>query len=242
VRNSSRKIRKKGRAAATILAVMAERPTPPTPDAVGPGGRAGRGGTGTRPPVDWAAALATHDRWLRTAVLARLGERQAVDEVMQEVALAAVAQRAPLSDPSRVGAWLYRLAVRQVLLYRRRRGRQRRLEDRYAELRGVVAGNEIGSRHGDRHALAPVPTPEPDPLAWLVLDERRHLVRAALGRVARRDAEILLLKYTEDWTYHELAVHLGISESAVEARLHRARRRLREVLAAARVTEVEVSE
>src|SRR6266851_1768136 len=45
--------------------------------------------------LDWAAKLAEHDRWLRTIVLARLGERQAVDEVMQEVALAAVAQRAP---------------------------------------------------------------------------------------------------------------------------------------------------
>ena len=78
-------------------------------------------GSASRPiglPVDWAAKLAEHDRWLRTIVLARLGERQAVDEVMQEVALAAVAQRAPLSDLARVGAWLYRLAVRQALLYR----------------------------------------------------------------------------------------------------------------------------
>jgi DNA-directed RNA polymerase specialized sigma24 family protein len=43
--------------------------------------------------IDWSAKLAEHDRWLRTMVLARLGERQAVDDVMQEVALAAVAQR-----------------------------------------------------------------------------------------------------------------------------------------------------
>ena len=76
--------------------------------------------------IDWGATLAEHDSWLRTAVLARLGERQAVDEVMQEVALAAVAQRAPLKDPARVGAWLYRLALRIVLLYRRKCGRQLR--------------------------------------------------------------------------------------------------------------------
>src|SRR5438132_7716422 len=74
-------------------------------------------GTAPRPvqrAIDWAATLAAHDRWLRTVVLARLGERQAVDEVMQEVALAAIAQRAPLHDLGRVGAWLYRLAVRQA--------------------------------------------------------------------------------------------------------------------------------
>jgi RNA polymerase sigma-70 factor (ECF subfamily) len=42
-----------------------------------------------------------------------------------------------------------------------------------------------------------------------------------------RDAEILLLKYTEDWTYRQLAEHLGQSASAVEARLHRARKKMR---------------
>jgi RNA polymerase sigma-70 factor (ECF subfamily) len=46
----------------------------------------------------------------------------------------------------------------------------------------------------------------------------------------RRDGEILLLKYTEDWSYRELAAHLGISESAVEARLYRARSRLRAIM------------
>jgi RNA polymerase sigma factor (sigma-70 family) len=177
---------------------------------------------GANEPVDWAATLAKHERWLRTAVFARLGEHHAVDEVMQEIALAAVAQRAPLREPARVGAWLYRLAVRLVLLYRRRHGRQRRLIGVYARHCGDVPGI----------------SPASDPLDWLLHDERRRLVREALGGLPRRDAEILLLKYTEDWSYRELAVHLGIGESAVEARLHRARRRLREALAARSVSEV----
>jgi RNA polymerase sigma-70 factor (ECF subfamily) len=171
--------------------------------------------------IDWAATLAEHDRWLRTAVLARLGERQAVDDVMQEVALAAVAQRAPLNDPARVGTWLYRLAVRLVLLYRRRCGRQRRLVGCYAE-----------RRYGDQVANGP------DPLRWLLQDERKELVRKALGQLPRRDAEILLLKHTEDWSYRELSAHLGLSESAVEARLHRARQRLREALVSKGTDEV----
>jgi RNA polymerase sigma-70 factor (ECF subfamily) len=173
-------------------------------------------------PVDWAATLAKHERWLRTAIFIRLGERQAVEEVMQEVALAAIAQRAPLREPARVGAWLYRLAVRMVLLYRRRHGRQRRLVGVYAQ------------HHGDALGISPAL----DPLDWLLFDERRRLVREALGGLPRRDAEILLLKYTEDWSYRELAAHLGIGESAVEARLHRARQRLREALAARSVSEV----
>src|SRR5205807_8529603 len=115
-------------------------------------------GSALRPlAIDWAATLAEHHRWLRTVVLARLGERQAVDEVMQEVALAAVAQRAPLTDVTRVGAWLYRLAVRQALLYRRRHGRQRKLV-------GAFAANHAGER-GLSHG--------PDPLDLLLRDERR---------------------------------------------------------------------
>src|SRR5205823_4735665 len=145
-------------------AAMAETTLPPDAE--------GRAGPPVGRRVDWPAMLAAHDRWLRTAVLARLGEWQAVDEVMQEVALAAVAQRAPLLDPARAGAWLYRLAVRQALLYRRRRGRQRRLLGRYADSRGPAAA------------------PAPEPLDWLLRDERAGLVRAALGRLPPRDAEI----------------------------------------------------
>lgn len=171
--------------------------------------------------LDWQALLAEHDRWLRTIVYARVGEPQAVDDVMQEVALAAVRQKSPLSDPAKVAPWLYRLAVRQSLMYRRRQGRRRKLSDNYS--RQVCTSEPDASRS--------------DPLGWLLADERRRLVRVALTRLPKRDAEILLLKYGEDWSYQELAQRMGISSSAVQARLHRARNRLREELAALEVVE-----
>jgi len=171
--------------------------------------------------IDWQAALEQHGRWLRTVVRARLGEAQAVEEVMQEVSLAAVEQRWPLQDHNKVGPWLYRLAVTQSLLYRRKLGRRRKLTDRYA--------NRYHPTEQDGR--------QPDPLGWLLAEERRGQVRQALKQLVRRDAEILLLKYTEDWSYRELAEHLGISESAVEARLHRARQRLRRELTAMQVVE-----
>ena len=51
---------------------------------------------------DWGDVLSAHDGWLRRVVATRLREPQGVDEVMQEVALAVVAQRSPLLDPSRI--------------------------------------------------------------------------------------------------------------------------------------------
>jgi RNA polymerase sigma-70 factor (ECF subfamily) len=176
-------------------------------------------GTANPPKIDWQAALAEHDRWLRTVVYARVGEPQAVDEVMQEVSLAAVRQRSPLSDRSKLAPWLYRLAVTQSLLYRRKQGRRRKLTENYA--RHSRANAE------DRH--------QSDPLGWLLAKERREQIRTALAQLPQRDAEILLLKYTEDWSYQQLADHLGITQSAVQSRLHRARSRLRDQLAALEV-------
>ena len=176
---------------------------------------AGHGGPADTPTIDWPVVLAEHGRWLRTIVFARLGQAEAVDEVMQEVSLAAVANRSP-PDRSKVAPWLYRVAVIQSLLYRRKLGRKRRLTARFAERRRPTEAD-------DR---------EVDPLAWLLAEERRGQVRAAVARLPKPEAEILLLKYTEDWSYRDLTVHLGISRSAVEARLYRARRRLRSELTA----------
>jgi len=179
--------------------------------------------TAEAPAIDWQAALARHDRWLRTVLYAWLGEPQAIDDVMQEVSLAAVRQRSPLADASKISPWLYRLAVTQALMYRRKQGRRRRLAESYAR-RAAVAG-EAGRKA--------------DPLVWLLAEERRELVRLAMSRLPKRDAEILLLKYSEDWSYREVAEHLGISQTAVQARLHRARQKLRDALAVLHVTEEE---
>ena len=159
---------------------------------------------------DWGATLAWNERWLRRVVASRLGEPQAVDEVMQDVALAAVSQRSPLREPARAAVWLYRLAVRQVLIYRRRSGRRRGLLDRYAARQDKTEIEGSAS-----------------PLAWLVRDERQALVRDALRRLPPRDAELLVLKYAEGFTAREVSERLGVSIPTIEARLHRARGRLR---------------
>lgn len=172
--------------------------------------------------VDWSAELVRHERWLRTVIWARLRDADAVDDVWQELSLAAVRQAAPIDDPAKVGAWLYHVAVRQALMHRRGSGRRRRL--------GLPAGQADAEWTDPRHA---------DPLGWLLAEERRQLVQRALGELGSRDAEILLLKYTEGWTYQQIADHLGVRRTAVETRLHRARQRMRERIA--RLESVETS-
>ena len=167
---------------------------------------------------DWSARLAAHARWLRMVIAARSGDISAVDEIFQEISLAVVKQNADVPD-EKTAPWLYRVAVRQSLLHRRRLGRQRRLRTGFARARPADVDDAA------------------DPLVWLLSDERRQLIRRAVGQLNSKDVELLLLKYTEDWSYHELAAHLGISHSAVETRLHRARQRLRAELVAVEVLE-----
>src|SRR5688572_30240728 len=76
--------------------------------------------------IDWGRCLMEHAEWLRQVILARTGEPQAVDEVWQQVALAAVTQRSPLADPAKIAPWLHRLAVVLSARYRRQQGRSRR--------------------------------------------------------------------------------------------------------------------
>ncbi len=177
----------------------------PTPDAGGPS-------------IDWSGELERHRAWMRSVVMARVWDRDAVDEVLQNIALAAVSSKVPPHKAERVAPWLYKIAVRQSLLYRRRQGRQRKLMEAYTELRGAQGFQDA------------------DPLDWLLAVERQARVRRSLGRLHRRDREMLLLKYTQQWSYEQIAEHLGVSHSAVESRLHRARQRLRHELTRDQVT------
>jgi RNA polymerase sigma-70 factor (ECF subfamily) len=165
--------------------------------------------------IDWPSLVSAHGRWLRTVLLARLGDALAVDDVLQNVHASVVEKGHLLRDADKLAPWLYHIAVASALEYRRRLGRRRKLVARYAE----------------QYRPTEQDTREPDPLDWLLADERRALVRRALACLPSREAEMLLLKYTEDWTYRQIAEHLGLSISAVEARLHRARQRMRRRLA-----------
>lgn len=171
-------------------------------------------------PVNGAALLSMHSRWLRTVLLVRSGEPAAVEELFQDVAVAVIKQPPRHVPEAKRPAWLYGLAVRVALSYRRRCGRRRRLVERLARSAYERSG------------------PPVDPLAWLLANEQQRLVRQALLELAPKDRELLVLKYTEGWSYVEIADHLGMTAAAVESRLHRARGRLRAELAARQVIEV----
>jgi len=164
--------------------------------------------------------LETHRSWLRAAIRVRLRDNHEVDEVLQETAREALKGIEQLRDENAAAPWLYKIAIRQALRYRRRMGQQRKLVEKKKE----EISEEINVA--------------PDPLTWLLAEEKAEQIRQSFDELPRRDAEILLLKYSQDWNYQQISQHLGLSQSAVEARLHRARSRLRKKLAARQIVPV----
>jgi RNA polymerase sigma-70 factor (ECF subfamily) len=162
---------------------------------------------------DPLVALPEHEAWLRTTLLARLGNRDEVEEVMQEVAVAAANQSAKAEPVERTGPWLYRVAMRQMMLYRRKAGRRRKLIHRIAE-RPLVK-DEPAAR---------------SPLEFLISEERQSEVRDALVNLGERDRQLLMLKYVDGLSYSEIAEYVGVTPAAVQSRLHRARAALRKQL------------
>jgi RNA polymerase sigma-70 factor (ECF subfamily) len=91
------------------------------------------------------------------------------------------------------------------------------------------AGHRLTDRSGD-----PPPNlacEQPGPAQTLQVRQQRDAIRAALRRLPAADRSVLALAYVQDLSLADIARVEACSESAVKARLHRARQRLRQAWA-----------
>ena len=162
-------------------------------------------------------ALALYGHWLKAVAVARLRTTDGADDVMQEVAAAAMRNWSTLQSPEKAKPWLYRLTVRAALMHRRSLGRARKRIAQAAEVQAI--------RHGRHDSLG-----GPDPLEVLLSSERAAMLRRALQLMPTRDAELLIMKHVDDCSYKEIASRLGVTVPVVEMRLFRARQKMRSLL------------
>ncbi len=160
--------------------------------------------------IDWPAALEKHRPWLQKVLRCRVGDRHEVEDLFQEIALAVFRQskhktKVP-QDPNKVAPWLYRLAVRQAVNFHRRTNRKSDAKPT-AEL--------------DSYSSAP------QPLDWMLAQEQQENLQWALSELRPQEREILTLKYSENWSYRQMADHLGVPTRTIEYRLLNARKQLR---------------
>jgi RNA polymerase sigma factor (sigma-70 family) len=156
--------------------------------------------------------------WLTGVVVKRLGCSEAVEDVLQEIALAVSREsnqiRAeptkPLSTTKSLNRfWLCRVALRQSALWLRT---QIRLDRKHKS-------PEIREKALERA--------ESDPLFALIGSETAEIFRREWQDLDISHRQILHLKILEGKTYKEIGQILGISVHSVEHRLDAARRCLR---------------
>lgn len=147
-----------------------------------------------------------------------------IEDISQEVFLAAVRNVARFEGRSAIQTWLFRIAVNKT-------------RD-FLEKRGAV------KRGGGR---APLSLDEPDPETGLKLDpasdargpdaalaatEQGALLRQALDTLGDPCREVLELRYFGDLSYEEIARELGLTVKAAGSRIHKCLGRLGGVMAA----------
>jgi RNA polymerase sigma factor (sigma-70 family) len=151
------------------------------------------------------------DEYARLVGLAArvLGERDEAEDVVQEVFVAFHARYRAAAPGA--GAWLRAATLHTALNRIRSRRRRSRREARHARLEEPV-------RRGQHGML--------EPERMLEQDEQRQLVRAALARLRRRQAAVLLLRHS-GFSYAETAAALGVEVGQVGTMVRRAEQALR---------------
>jgi RNA polymerase sigma-70 factor (ECF subfamily) len=135
-----------------------------------------------------------------------LGWNWDIDDVVQEVFVAALKRQRHFRRDASLWTWLSAIAVNQCRSRLRRRKSWRRW---------------IGFQRERHESPSPSDT---------IRDETSQRVRDAVGQLKQDDREVIVLFYLEDQSIRQIAEMLGKTGNAVEVRLHRARQRLAAML------------
>ncbi|MDQ2666744.1 MAG: RNA polymerase sigma factor [Gemmatimonadota bacterium] len=147
-----------------------------------------------------------YDRCARIAYRI-LGNREDAEEAVQDAFLRAYRALSSYEDRERFVAWVTRILVNQCRTVRAKANR-----------REAVFNDDVDLEYASRRAG----TDNEDP-GWPDLD-------GALAMLPPEQREAIVLRYTDDLTYEEMARVTGAGESALKMRVQRAFVRLRMIL------------
>lgn len=157
--------------------------------------------------------LRRHDRLLRLVAWQVLGDRDLMDDALQEVAMKAWRSLDTFRSEAAVSTWLARITYHAAVdLLRLQRGEQ-----------PVVAGDAANVLWADHDSAG-------DPASRL---GERDMLRAAFAGLSADQRVTVMLVDHEGCDYDTVARVLGVRPGTVASRLHRARAALRAALSVA---------
>lgn len=143
------------------------------------------------------------------SVVRRLaGDDTLADDLAQEAWLRAFEKLDLFRGEASFGTWMYRLATNTALNHLRSHRRHRELEEE-APTEGL---------HGTRHSVDEA-----------VINQR--VLQEAIDRLPEGYREVLVLHDVEGLTHREIADALEVAEGTSKSQLHKARARMRELIA-----------
>ncbi len=148
------------------------------------------------------------------------GEREDAREVVQEVLIQAFRSLKDLEHPEALRSWLYRVATNACLMKRRRK----------SDVSREMSLEELAPREGEG-AGAEIPDPDALPDEKLERIRIQERVRAAIGTLPPAYRIVLVMRDMEGLSTREVGEALGLADTAVKMRLHRARLKVRQILA-----------
>ena len=145
-----------------------------------------------------------HSRAVRAACLARLGLRNDLDDMVQETFLRAFKGLQRLKDKTRFGAYTHRIA-HNICVDKLRRNKE-----------------EVSLHEVDLQPTRDSQGPRDEK------EERMAHLRLLVGQLPPALREAVMLFYFEKLSHARIAEMLGVTQAAVNQRLHRARTSLRQ--------------
>ena len=142
----------------------------------------------------------------------KTGDFHIAEDITQDTFLQVYQKLDTLDDPTRFSGWLYAIVNRLCIAwFRKNRIRTESLEETdISEIETEAYSQYVVAEHAKTNAEA-----------------QRDLVQKLLTKLKESDKQIITLHYFQEMTYSEIGSYLGISESSIKSRLHRARQRLK---------------
>ena len=175
----------------------------------------------TAPLLDPASWVDTHGDYLYQFALARIGNPESAEEVVQQSLLAALAARRAFRGKSSERTWLTAILKRKVADWLRaavyRRARHEQLPD---------GPTDALFNSGGKWKKKPDEWAADDPGQEMTRAEFRAALAGCLGKLPAQLREAFVLKHMDDESADEIRKAIGVSATNLAVMLHRARLRL----------------
>jgi RNA polymerase sigma-70 factor (ECF subfamily) len=147
-----------------------------------------------------------------------LNDADEAEEVLQRTFIKACEKFGSFEERSGLGTWLYRIATNEALMIQRRRQDINMSFDQTEGIQFDDMPHSLGNWSGD-------------PASAALSAELRTTLETSLLELPESLRLVFVLRDMGGLSTEETAETLGLGESAVKVRLHRARKRMRELLA-----------